>query len=73
MEDGEQDRLIGQPFLLVGFHHPPRLIVARIIGVREQAADVVAPAHVAVLRFLEKAREQCQRQRMAAEFTRGRS
>ena len=53
MEDGEQDRLSGEPFLLVGFHHPPRLIVARIVGVGEQAADMIAPAHVAVLRFLE--------------------
>ena len=43
----------------------------RIIGVGEQAADVVAPAYVAVLRFLEKAREQRQRQRMAGEFPRG--
>ena len=73
MEDREQDRLIGEPFLLVRFHHPPRLIVARIVGVGEQAADMIAPAHVAVLRFLEEAREQRQRQRMAAEIMRGRA
>ena len=72
MEDGEQDRLPGEPFLLIGFHHPPRLIVARIVGVGEQAADMIAPAHVAVLRFLEEAREQSQRKRMAAEIMRGR-
>ena len=72
MEDGEQDRLSGEPFLLVGFHHAPRLIVARIVGVGEQAADMVAPAHVAVLRFLDQAREQRQRERMAAEIMRGR-
>ena len=71
MEDGEQGRLIGEPFLLVGFHHPPRLIVARIVGVGEQAADMIAPAHVAVLRFLDEAREQGQRERMAAEIVRG--
>ena len=53
MEDREQDRLIGEPFLFVGFHHPPRLVMARIVGVGEQAAEMIAPAHVAVLRFLE--------------------
>jgi hypothetical protein len=56
MEDGKQNRLIGEPFLLVRLHYPPRLVVARIVGVGEQAADVIAPAHVAILRFLDEAR-----------------
>ena len=42
------------------------------LGVGEQAADMIAPPHVSVLRFLEEAREQRQRQRMAAEILRGR-
>ena len=67
MEDGEQGRLPGEPFFLVGLHHAPRVTVERIVGVGEQAADMIAPAHVAVLRFFEIAREQGQRERMTAE------
>src|SRR5208337_4139691 len=65
MEDGEQDRLSGEPFSLVRPHHLLRVIVAVTIRVGEQAADMIAPAHVAVLRFLDEAREQRQRERMA--------
>ena len=71
MEDGEQDWLVGEPFLLVKLHHAPRVIVAGIVGVGEQPADMIAPPHVAVLRLLDEAREQGQRQRMAAEIMRG--
>ena len=64
--------LIGEPFPFIGFHHPPRLVVARIVGVGDEAAEMIAPPHVAVLRLLQEAREQGQRQRMAAEIVRGR-
>ena len=37
MEDGEQDRLTGEPFLFIQFHHPPRVTVQRIVGVAKQA------------------------------------
>ncbi len=72
MEYREQGRLAGKPFLLVGFHHAPRMIMSLIVGVGKQAADMIAPAHVAVLRFSEQAREQRQRERMAAEIVRRR-
>ena len=72
MKDREQHRLSGEPFFLVRFHHPPRVVVARIIGVGEKAANMIAPAHVAVLRLLQETREQGQRERMAAEIARGR-
>ncbi len=72
MQDGEQDRLSGEPFSLVGLHHAARMTVARIVGVGEQGADMIAPSDVAVLRFLEQAREQRQSERMAAEIMRGR-
>lgn len=40
MEDGEQDRLAGEPFPLVGLHHAPRVILTLIVGVDEQTADM---------------------------------
>ena len=67
MEDGEQDRLTGEPFLFIRFHHPSGVTVQRVVVVAKQA-DMIAPAYVAVLRFPDEAREQRQRQRMAAEF-----
>ena len=70
MHDRVQHRLAGKPFLLVGFHHAPGVVVARIVGVGEKGADVVPPAHVARLRLLEEAREQAERKRMAAEIAR---
>ena len=51
MEDSEQDRLSRQPLLLVELHHSSRVIVAWIVGVGEQAADMIAPPHVSDLRF----------------------
>ena len=46
--------------------------MARIVGVGEQTADVIAPPDVAVLRLAEEAREQRQRQRTAAKIMRSR-
>ena len=52
------------------FHHARGVVVARIVRVGDKRADVVAPARVAGLRLLEEAREQAERERMAAEFAR---
>ena len=38
-EDREQNRLTCEPFLLVGFHHAPRLIVAPIVRMRAGGCD----------------------------------
>ena len=65
--DGMGHRLAGEPLCLVGLHDPPGVIVAWVFGIVEQFADMIAPAYVAALRLLEEAREQAERQRMAAE------
>jgi hypothetical protein len=46
------------------------MVMKRTIFVSKIGADVVAPAHVAGLRFLEEARQQSERERMSAEVVR---
>ncbi len=66
-------RLAGEPFALVGLHDTLRVVVAQVFGIVEQFADVIAAANVAGPGLLEEARQQAERQRMAAERPRRRS
>src|SRR5277367_6723978 len=55
-EDRRQQRSPSEPFPLVGLHHAPRMVVAGIVGVREQPANMAASAHVAVPSLTQQAR-----------------
>jgi hypothetical protein len=61
VHDREERGLAGKPLLLVRFHYTFGVVVAWVFRIGEKGADVIAPAHVALLRFLEEACEQAQR------------
>ena len=67
---GKAPTLLRKPLALVGFHHAAGVVVAGVVGIGEEIADMVAAAHVAELRLREVARQQAERERMAAESPR---